>query len=148
MSQCSKQGHIAVVCHSVPGNKKNPIQSVSDAHCLKDEQRKGGDSIDKEFNIPWLQIFKCETNANPSIMIQVQIEGKPGDRELDTGSSISVIPLSVYETHCKHLKMQSTNPRLRTYGNERITPVRTVTATVRYGNQSCEAQMYVVKGQI
>ena len=72
-------------------------------------------------------------------MIQVQTEGKPVDMELDTGSSISVTFISLWNPLQKN-KKENANARLRTYENERITPVGTVTATVRYGNQSCEAK--------
>lgn len=66
--------------------------------------------------------------------------------ELDTGSSVSVIPFSIYKSHCPHLKIQDTNIRLKTYGNEKITPRGTLTLTVEYGSQSQEAQLIIVDG--
>ena len=140
---CNKRGHISSVCMSIPHPQlSNPTIKAKTIHCLNEENPKEeGDNID----IPCLHIYKCdESNTNHPIMIKVNVEGTPIDMELDTGSSISVIPLSTFESSCKHLKLQPT--KLRTYGDETIIPVGTVTANVSHNGECHKAQMYVVDG--
>ena len=66
--------------------------------------------------------------------------------ELDTGSSVSIIPRNIYESACKHIELKATKVKLRTYGDEVITPMGVVTANVSYNGQCCEAPMYIVDG--
>ena len=61
--------------------------------------------------------------------------------EVNTGYTVTIILISIYKTHCKHIKLQSTMARLGTYGNDRITPSATVTATVSYSSQSYETNI-------
>ena len=129
---CNKRGHISSVCMSIPHPQlSNPTIKAKTIHCLNEENPKEeGDNID----IPCLHIYKCdESNTNHPIMIKVNVEGTPIDMELDTGSSISV---STFESSCKHRKLQPTKVKLRTYGDETIIPVGTVTANLCHNGES------------
>ncbi|XP_048579360.1 uncharacterized protein K02A2.6 [Nematostella vectensis] len=137
---CNKRGHISDICMSSINRKKSTPSKTKPTHCVEQEISEG-----EEDEIQCLHIFKCDTTS-PPILVQVNIEGSPVSMELDTGSSVSIIPRNVYESTCKHLELKPAKVKLRTYGNEIIVPMGVVNANISYNDQCCEAKMYVVDG--
>ncbi|XP_032240284.2 uncharacterized protein K02A2.6 [Nematostella vectensis] len=125
---------------SSTNRKKSTPSKNKPTHCVEQEISEG-----EEDEIQCLHIFKCDTTS-PPILVQVSVEGSPVSMELDTGSSVSIIPRNVYESTCKHLELKPAKVKLRTYGSEIIVPMGVVSANISYNDQCCEAKMYVVDG--
>ncbi|XP_048580358.1 uncharacterized protein K02A2.6-like [Nematostella vectensis] len=105
---CNKRGHISDICMSSTNRKKSTPSKNKPTHCVEQEISEG-----EEDEIQCLHIFKCDTTS-PPILVQVSVEGSPVSMELDTGSSVSIIPRNVYESTCKHLELKPAKVKLRT----------------------------------
>ena len=73
------------------------------------------------------------------------MEGKPLQMELDTGSAVSVIPLSKYNTTFKSSKLHPTTTVVKTYTGERIQPVGVLNVQVKYKEEMQKLNLYVVE---
>ena len=76
----------------------------------------------------YLNINKVENDA---IILNLELEGKPIDMELDTGASTTIIPAVFYHNYLKHLEL-STAPILTTYTKEKIPTLGVVNVQVRH----------------
>ena len=75
----------------------------------------------------------ASVNKNPPIMVTVSVNGKPLDMELDTGSSVSTMPHSIYCKLCPDIPLDRTPIVLKPYGTLiRIVPRGVLTTAVRY----------------
>ena len=68
------------------------------------------------------------------LMVPVQIEGKPLDMELDTGASVSIIPISVWYDVLAARPLKKT-AKLRSYSGHEIPVVGEARVQVSYGSQ-------------
>ncbi|CAB4019266.1 Hypothetical predicted protein, partial [Paramuricea clavata] len=75
------------------------------------------------------KVSKAHTNI---IWVTPEVEGKPLWMELDTGSAVSVLPLSKFNTTFKSSKLHPTTTVLKTYTGERIQPVGVLNVQVKY----------------
>nr|XP_054749713.1 uncharacterized protein K02A2.6-like [Lytechinus pictus] len=80
------------------------------------------------------------------IIVPVVIEGKVTHMELDTGSSVSMIPLSYYEKHLSHVKMHESEKSLVSFiTNQTVKPVGKVHVEVTHGKYQGKLSLYVVE---
>ena len=63
--------------------------------------------------------------------------------ELDTGSSLLIIPLRLYSAHFADFELSPSSVVLKTYTGERMRPTGAMNVTVEYDAQVC-AQLLVV----
>ena len=97
---------------------------------------------------PWLaslelhKVSKAHTNI---FWVTPEVEGKPLQMELDTGSAVSVLPLSKYNTTFKSSKLHPTTTVLNTYTRERIQPVGVFNVQVKYKEEMQKLNLYVVE---
>ena len=88
------------------------------------------------------KVSKANTNI---IWVTPDVEGKPLQMELDTGSAVSVLLLSKYNTTFKSSKLHPTTTVLKTYTGERIQPVGVLNVQVKYEEEMQKLNLYVVE---
>jgi hypothetical protein len=94
-----KKGHIIRVCRGKPSKQSSPTKPSSskkkgpEVHEVQNES--DSDSEDTLTSLELHKVSKAHTNI---IWVTPEVEGKPLQMELDTGSAVSVLPLSKYNT--------------------------------------------------
>lgn len=114
---CHKKGYLSRVC--------TIKQKSSSNHFLKDKE---GSRLSEVISNMFL-LSNVDKIVDP-IMVQIEIEGKKLNVEIDTGASRSIIPESIYKKLFSDCKLESTPVRLRMYNGEIILPIGQVWVTL------------------
>lgn len=80
------------------------------------------------------------------IWVTPEIENTPLKMELETGSAVSIIPVTTYEKLFKTKKLRKTDVILKTYSGEKLSPKGMLQVHVKYGEKTQELPLYVVNG--
>ena len=67
--------------------------------------------------------------------------------EVDTGSAVSVMSEGVYQEYLRHVPLNDTPLKLRTYMGEQVKPVGFCNTTVQCKGQCKELPIYVMKNE-
>ncbi|XP_033758152.1 uncharacterized protein K02A2.6-like [Pecten maximus] len=78
------------------------------------------------------------------ITVTVSINGNKIPMELDTGSSVSLIPESMYKEQFTDVPLKKTPVRLKTYSGECITPLGSLNVSVSVHNQKGNVDLLVL----
>ncbi|XP_054259297.1 uncharacterized protein K02A2.6-like [Macrosteles quadrilineatus] len=124
-NKCKKQGHLARVCL---GSTRTKIHQAEEEDC-QDEQH---------------EIFKIDRRNGDKIMLDLSVEGKPVQMELDTGSAISTLPYSTFKKLEINRKIFHTQVQLRTYTREVFKPKGVVFVRCTYKDQKFTGKLYIV----
>lgn len=129
--KCKPRGHIKAACKNQRKTEKNkePVHAVG--------QESGSDSDDA---------FIGTIEGTNILWVMPEIENTPLKMELDTGSAVSIIPVSTYEKLFKTKKLTKTDTVLKTYSGEKLCPRRLLQVHVKYGRGTQTLPLYVVKG--
>lgn len=85
------------------------------------------------------------SESNP-IIVPVAMEGHISDMELDTGSSVSIVPLSYYDKYLSHLKLYPSSKNLVGFVKDQtVQPVGKVKVNVKYDKYEGKLDLYVVE---
>ncbi|XP_064469689.1 uncharacterized protein LOC135384417 [Ornithodoros turicata] len=118
--KCRKKGHFESVCRS------------------STKQRKMVRELDAS-------VFAV-TSATPSaIFCQVEVDHILLRMLVDTGSSVSLLPITLYKQYFKHLPLEHSAVKLKSYSHEVIPVHGTFTALVSFAKRSKACTFYVVK---
>ncbi|XP_064469584.1 uncharacterized protein K02A2.6-like [Ornithodoros turicata] len=118
--KCHKKGHFESVCRS------------------STKQRKMVRELDAS-------VFAV-TSATPSaIFCQVEVDHILLRMLVDTGSSVSLLPITLYKQYFKHLPLEHSAVKLKSYSHEVIPVHGTFTALVSFAKRSKACTFYVVK---
>ena len=129
------------VCRKrLKADKKQKTKSHQ-ANIIVEENNNSDD--DNLYNIHWIQ-----QQANPPVRVELNINNKPIVMEVDTGASVSLINVSMFN----QIKNQNdsiflTKSKLRTYTSEVVTPTGEVKVNTEYKNQSLCIPVIVMKNR-
>ncbi|XP_061177726.1 uncharacterized protein K02A2.6-like [Saccostrea echinata] len=84
-------------------------------------------------------------NKVDPIILQLMIKGQQINMELDTGSSVSIIPEAFYKQNLSDVPLQKTRIKLRTFTGENISPLGTVHVPVTLNQQQGNMDLIVVR---
>lgn len=120
--QCGKRGHFAKVCKS---------------------------AAVREVVVPELTVL-CVNQSQDKIRCQVQLEAPQGNKiplELivDTGSSVSILPETLFMKHFANCELKEPQVRLVTYSREQLPTLGCFTVSVSHDGVATTANFYVVK---
>ncbi|XP_061190068.1 uncharacterized protein K02A2.6-like [Saccostrea echinata] len=124
--KCKKKGHIKAACRAKDQSFKFPKK----VHAVDDDSDLG--------------LYTVHTGKRNEIMVDVSIDGKNVNMELDTGSAVSVIPEKVFTELFPRRKLEDTSVTLMTYSGEKLKPLGVVRVDVLYRDQREKLEMYVV----
>lgn len=139
--QKKKGGHGDV--HKMHENEKGRSSSRQEARESDDSSRTSSEEGDVEYD---RTMFKLKVVSKSKIRPSSGSESKVAQMELDTGSSVSMIPLSYYEKHLPHLKMHKSEKSLASFiTNQTVKPMGKVHVKVKYGKYHGGLSFYVVE---
>ena len=136
---CGKTGHIASVCRSKASSVSKKQKSKT--HLVQNAEQSSEESSDEGFKIHNL----VKRSPDP-IVVQLQLNGKFLDMEVDTGAALSVISEATRRDVFPNDTLHPSNLILKTYTNERMEVTGTLNMRVRYGNQKQKLVLVVVAG--
>lgn len=136
---CGKTGHIASVCRS-KGSSVSKKQK-SKTHLVQNAEQSSEESSDEGFKIHNL----VKRSPDP-IVVQLQLNGKFLDMEVDTGAALSVISEATRRDVFPNDTLHPSNLTLKTYTDERMEVTGTLNMRARYGNQKQKLVLIVVAG--
>lgn len=142
--QCNKRGHIQKMCKSKYSDKKGQYMGKKDRRVYGVAETDSDDS--NEENLSCLELYSTEDDDSSSVIwLKPKVNGVPLKMELDTGSALSIISFKDYNENFPKLKLKHTNVKLRTYTGERVTPLGKLKVNVKYENQRCNLELYVLR---
>ena len=137
-----KKGHIQRVCQSKqrgkPRNTSYPTRSRN-VHVVESERDEWEDVLGS------LEVHNINKVTSDIIWVNLKVEKKPLDMELDTGSAVSIIPYELYQKRFSDKNLEKATILLKTYTGERIAPVGVLKMNVEYKQQKFLLDLYVVK---
>ena len=136
---CGKTGHIASVCRSKTSSSSK--KQTSKTHLLQKAEQSPEESSDEDFKIHTLG----KRSPDP-IVVQLQLNGKVLDMEVDTGAALSVISESTRREVFPNDTLLPSNLILKTYTDERMEVTGTLNMRVTYGSQKKKLVLVVVAG--
>ena len=149
--KCKKRGHISSMCL----NKDNGIQksdifkpdSQQHTHYVTNDGATGNEvHTDNEI----YAIYTISHKRIKPLRVMPKLNGVPVNMEIDTGASLSIINLEVFENLKMRdgtIKLEETPIRFRTYGGETLKPEGVINVLVEYTGQSIQQPIYVVPGK-
>jgi len=136
---CGKQGHTYKVCRAPSGGatatkapKKTPPRR---------QQNYLEESEDQPFGL-----FTVRDKGDPSILVDLIINGTPITMTFDTGASISIIPEKTYQTQLPQLQLHKSQLLLRTYTEEPLKICGEAQVRVTYKDQQHNLSLVMVGG--
>lgn len=129
---CKKVGHLAKVCRCNQNNYVEQEQS---------EVKNPSESFD------FMDMyFINQNNKVEPIKVNILVNNKHLQMEIDTGAGISVIPANVYESNFKNCELKATNVRLRSYNGSIIVPEGELYVSMKYqGKCKSNCRLIVIK---
>ncbi|KAK0145350.1 hypothetical protein N1851_015749 [Merluccius polli] len=141
--KCSKVGHIARMCTTK--DRQGHTQYVAESS----NETTGNGNDDELFgSYPMNAVYPTYTvgNGKEEITVNVQLEGTPLEMQLDTGAAVTLVSEVVFKKHLSHLPVKESKVQLSTFSGEKIPLMGQVTVSAKYGNQSGDLPLVIVKG--
>ncbi|KAI2647716.1 hypothetical protein H4Q32_024734 [Labeo rohita] len=86
-------------------------------------------------------------NGTKGIVVNVKLDGKCMDMQLDTGAAVSLMSELSYREFLSHLPLSKTSMQLITYSGERIPLLGSIDVPVQYERQNVTLPLVIVKGE-
>jgi hypothetical protein len=132
---------VSRVCRSKGEFRKTQAQGT---------HRIGEETEEEEEDTESYPFYSFKNGRSQPYKVDVVLNDKPLQMELDTGASLSIISQKIYESLWKKENrppLKNTNTVLQTYTGEKIKPKGTVENTVSHGKQSIKLPLQVVEGK-
>lgn len=160
-NKCSKVGHLSKVCRSQDRGKSNQKfnsnKRYNNQHYVAEEENMVSgtvpdDGLPNENSYDLTNLFALnktdEVNVTSDrvkpIMVNVQVEGKALNFEVDSGACVSVINEQCYQDNFSSVELQSTNLVLSSYTNQPIKPLGKLSVLVKHGDVAKQLNLYVI----
>ena len=128
-ASCKKKGHISAMCRSRPKQAHAAATSVTGETKYVSEQT---DSTVEERE--W-RVLTLKHTYTPPILALIQLPGKEVTMEVDTGASVSLMPLQQWKSLGIPNDLDPVRWTLRTYTGESVAVLGQVQVKVRYQQQ-------------
>lgn len=94
-----------------------------------------------------LYVLEKQHGVDP-VIVEVRLNGRSVQMEVDTGAAVSVMSLSCYERVKVDHKLEKSNLKLKTYTGEIVSPEGVGQVKVEYQGQDFQLPITVVKGNV
>ena len=109
---CKKKGHIVRVCRRKQADTEG---GEGDSQGEDDSYQAGWKPVHE------IRAMKQWKKQSP-MFVKIKVEGVPIQMELDTGAAVSILPLRMYKEKFRHILLNETAAKLKTYTGERVQP--------------------------
>lgn len=161
-NKCGEKGHIQRNCTNTAkvkpkdrrckdDNKKPSTKSKRHLHKMEEatSREELDSSSEEEYDCNALRIHRNSSkreSETESIMLDVRLNGKQLQMELDTGSAVSILSYDDAKELFQSVKLRDTDVILKTYTGERIKPRGIMDVRVEYGDQCSTLPLLIVQG--
>ena len=153
-NRCHKKGHLAKVCQS---GQRNHDQQQTDLprpsrNTTGHGRRPRGTANRKAFTIrepesgDEFPVLRVGGKSVRPIMVEITINGKKIQMELDTGAAVSIICTKTKAKLFPEEPLVDSSLVLTTYSGEQLQVAGQMLVNVKYGRQQNQLPVYVVKG--
>ena len=138
-SYCKKEGHHISVCLKLKKKRAGKVHNVTEQ---PPDNFNDKDSHDNSV------LYKVSSRDDKPLCVDVDVNGKSVNFQLDTGSSVSVMNHTDFKQHFGSTELNTSNHVLGSYSGHRIPVVGECAVTVRVNNCQCDdLPLVVVQGQ-
>jgi predicted aspartyl protease len=138
---CKKKGHISKVCASKKRSKPlNQIETTTPDRENRDAYHHDDEVEDKVFHI-----YRTKIQRESPIVVDMEVNGKRIQMELDTGASLTVVGKDEFESKVGIVHLEKTRIVLKTYGGKLIKPLGIAHVQVKYQKQRRELPIVVTE---
>ena len=121
-------------------SKRRNAHSRKQIRWIDTDQQQDSDEGDS------LTVCYMDQSSSHPIHVELLLDGKPCDLEVDTGAAVSILSEKRVKSILPGAQLQQTNVSLRTYTSEKIPVKGKLQVQVQYGQQRKSLTCYVVKG--
>ena len=141
---CGKSGHLQAVCRS--SKKTESKKTERQQRRAGPRYRQGRKVVNALEDEGELEIAALDTEKTPkdAIWVSPRINGTKVTMELDTGSAVSVIPVSTFKKQFPKTNLQPTPVHLRTYCGNRLRTLGKTTVAIELNGQKAQDDVYIV----
>ena len=148
---CGKRGHIAPACKSAPAqkvrskksNSRKSYRETAKTYRLDDKRSHSfEDSSSDEY-----ELHHMGKRSTEPVQVQMTVNGKKLDMEVDTGAALSLISDSKRKAMFPKEKLRPASIILKTYTNEPIKVMGTLNVRVQYEGQLKKLVLVVIAGK-
>ncbi len=150
---CGKLGHIARMCR---GKKTRPRPSQRTDLVERGSDTQGSSDLSDSDDLPMMsltvldehqsiQVVKPATSRN-GIMLDLTVDTKPLQMELDTGASVSIVSEKTWKTVLDAPALAVSPIKLKTYTGHQLKVLGQLLVQVQYGDQTRQLPLLVVSG--
>ncbi|XP_028418795.1 uncharacterized protein K02A2.6-like [Dendronephthya gigantea] len=160
---CHEVGHLVKQCPRKNGQRQNTTSKHKKSDDLSvgkvvkknsrvnkvaaQESDDSGDVSEGDVSDEW-PIYTMKAEGREEIKVKVSINTYPIEMELDTGSSVSLIPEKLFESKFKEsMPLKRSSVTLRTFTGERVPVLGEAEVQVGYESQRMKLPLLVVKGE-
>ncbi|XP_028327385.1 uncharacterized protein K02A2.6-like [Gouania willdenowi] len=90
-------------------------------------------------------LYATDEDDSDVIWVTPKVNRVPLKMELDTGSALSLISNKDYMKNFPDMKLSRTSVKLKTYTGQRVAPLGKLKVKVKYKNQTCNLELFVLK---
>ncbi|XP_056012602.1 uncharacterized protein K02A2.6-like [Ostrea edulis] len=140
--KCNNKGHIKRACLT---KGKHKFKTAKQKKYVRNVDKTESDDSDSSCGIEKLSMNSVIKADDCPILLNVRVNGKDIQMELDTGSAVSVISEEKFREIFGKQPLKSSNIKLRTYSGEKLKSVGVLDVNVEQNGQSVTCELYVVK---
>lgn len=142
--RCNKVGHLKSQCRGEP---TKPVQKPTTKKKFKHKNTSRGQvryvNQDDEF-VDSVFTVDAHSQEHKAIKIPIKLENTKIEMELDTGASVSVMNVTVYNTHFKHIKLIPVERKLHAYTGAQLDIAGKIEVNVDYEGQKALLPIFVI----
>ena len=144
---CGEKKNIAPVCRApakdIKAKKSGGRPKPSRTNWMAAADDHPSDSSPGESDLP---IYCLKTNKSKPIKVEIQLNGKPLQMEVDTGAALSIISGDTKQKILPQATLQKSQILLQTYTGEKMEVLGELQVDVKYKKQSKSLMLVVVGG--
>ncbi|XP_052767906.1 uncharacterized protein K02A2.6-like [Mya arenaria] len=130
--KCKRKGHIAKRCPSIKERQTRYL---------------GEETSSDESDLNSIYQSSSSGPFARKIIVTLILGGTKVDMELDTGSSVSIVPEDIYEQVLRKYPLRNTNVKLKSYSGNKIELLGKCEVPVEYESQKYKLSLLVAKGK-
>ena len=144
---CNKSGHVSRVCISTlmkSGNKSNNTRSTQNFHSANYVDISTFHDLDGVNRIVDIFEKSNEPQDSAKYYVDVQIEGRVQNFEVDSGAGLTLLPMSDFQHLKLPIELRPTEIQFRSYTSGIFKPLGVAEVNVEYNNLSSKELLFVV----